>query len=296
MKIFDLHCDTFTELYDRETSLFDESLSVNKSELCGFDTAVQTFAVFLRPDEQDSVGRYSKVLACGKRRLCDAGIEICTKQRQLKAKGVKAMLSVEGGVPSFSPDFIETMRLDGVRTVSVTWNSDNVLAGGALGTGGLTNLGRNVISELNRCNMVTDLSHLNRRSFFEAVETADTVAATHSGIDALVKHPRNLTDAQLKAVKEKRGIIGLCVYPDFIGDDVFEGFYRAVIHCLELGLENNIAIGTDFDGAKMSRKLSKVSQLSGLYEFLIQRKIGKEQCDKIFYENSAEFYSNVMTK
>lgn len=296
MKIFDLHCDTFTELYDRDISLFDEDLSVNKSELRRFDTAVQTFAVFLKPEEHNTVERYSKVLSDGKCKLLDAGMEICTETEQLKAGGVKAMLSVEGCVPSFKPDFVEIMQHDGVRTVSLTWNRDNALAGGALETGCLTNLGRNVISELNRCNMVTDLSHLNRRSFFEAAEIAETVAATHTGVDTLVKHPRNLTDDQLKVIKEKHGIIGLCVYPQFIGDDVFEGFYRAVAYCCELGLENNIALGTDFDGAKMSPKLRKSSQLRSLYEFLIQRKIGKRQCDKIFYENSAEFYRNVLTK
>lgn len=295
MKIFDLHCDTFCELFNRKTTLNDTSLAVNIGELSQFETAVQTFAVFLHPKFNDTAYRYTEVLQYGKKALRDVGISVCIDKKSINGDGIKALLSVEGGVPDFNPKFVEKMYLDGIRTVSLTWNYNNPLAGGSLDDGSLTALGEEIIKEINRFKMTVDLSHLNQNSFFEVIEKADSVVATHSGVFATVEHKRNLTDEQLKLIKEKNGIIGLTVYPDFIGENPFLGFYNAVLHCLELGLEDNLSLGTDFDGAEMHESLSKTSHLENLYQYLIDKNIPNTVIDKIFFENSKKFYNRVLT-
>ncbi len=295
MRTFDLHCDTFCELFDRKLSLSDGSLAVNTDELSSFQTAIQTFAVFLHPDIKDSAYRYTEVLSCGKRCLKSAGIDICLNPLSLQGYGIKALLSVEGGVPGFSPRFVEKLYLDGIRTVSLTWNYDNEIAGGSYGDGSLTALGKDILKEINRKRLTVDLSHSNQKSFFEIIEKADSVIATHTGVFSIVKHPRNLTDEQLKLIKEKKGIFGLTVYPDFIGEDPYEGFYNAVYHSLELGLEENLCIGTDFDGAVMHKSLSKPSHLIELKSFLTDKGIYESILNKIFFENSYNFYNRVLT-
>ena len=295
MKIFDLHCDTFCELFDRKTTLNDISLAVNFSELSKFEKAVQTFAVFLHPKFNDTAYRYTEVLQYGKKALKDVGISVCTDRKSFNGDGVTSLLSVEGGVPDFNPRFVEKMYFDGIRTVSLTWNYRNLLAGGCLEDGGLTLLGEEIIKEVNRFKMTVDLSHLNQKSFFEVVENANSVVATHGGVFATVEHKRNLTDEQLKLLKDKNGIIGLTVYPDFIGADPYLGFYNAVVHCLELELDDNLSLGTDFDGATMHESLSKVSHLESLYQYLIDKNIPKITVDKIFFENSQNFYNRVLT-
>ncbi len=295
MKIFDLHCDTFCELFDRKTTLNDTTLAVNIGELSQFKTAVQTFAVFLHPNFTDTAYRYTEVLQYGKKALNDVGISICTDRKSFIGDGIKALLSVEGGVPNFSPKFVEKMYLDGIRTVSLTWNYNNLLACGCLDDGNLSPLGEEIIKEINRFKMTVDLSHLNQKSFFEVIEKADSVVATHNGVFATVEHKRNLTDEQLNLLKEKNGIIGLTVYPDFIGADPYLGFLNAVLHCLELGLEDNLSLGTDFDGATMHESLSKVSHLENLYRYIIDKNIKKATVDKIFFENSKKFYDRVLT-
>ena len=295
MKIFDLHCDTFCELFDRKTTLNDTLLAVNMNELSQFEKAVQTFAVFLHPKFNDTAYRYTEVLQYGKKALNDVGISVCTDRKSFNGDGVKALLSVEGGVPDFNPRFVEKMYLDGIRTVSLTWNYRNQLAGGCLEDGGLTLLGEEIIKEINRFKITVDLSHLNQKSFFEVIEKADSVVATHGGVSSLVEHKRNLTDEQLKLLKDKNGIIGLTVYPDFIGADPYLGFYNAVAHCLELGLEDNLSLGTDFDGAEMYKNLSKVSHLYLLKQYLIDKNIPQTIVNKIFFENSQKFYNRVLT-
>lgn len=296
MKIFDLYCDTFTELYDRSLSLDNKLTAVNTDGLSLFCRAVQCFAVFLHPEASDRYRRYREVSEYGKNELLKCGIPTVLSAEELDLNGVSAMLSLEGGVPGFTPDDVEMLYADGIRTVSLTWNFDNPLAGGAFGESGLTVLGRQVIAELNRFNMCTDLSHLNDKSFFEAAEYANFCLATHSGVESTVKHRRCLGDACLKVIKEKRGLVGLTVYPEFIGLEPYEGFYKAAVHCLELGLEDNIALGTDFDGAEMSQSLAKTADLAELYRYLCDRGLGKRLCDKIFFENQQEFYRNVLTK
>ncbi len=295
MRTFDLHCDTFCELFDRKLSLSDGSLAVNTDELSTFQTAIQTFAVFLHPDIKDSAYRYTEVLSYGKRCLMSAGIDICFNPLSLQGDGIKALLSVEGGVPGFSPRFVEKLYLDGIRTVSLTWNYDNEIAGGSYGDGSLTALGKDILKEINRKRLTVDLSHSNQKSFFEIIEKADSVIATHTGVFSIVNHPRNLTDEQLKLIKEKKGIFGLTVYPDFIGEDPYEGFYNAVYHCLELGLEENLCIGTDFDGAVMHKSLFKPSHLIELKSFLTDKGIYESILNKIFFENSYNFYNRVLT-
>ena len=292
LKIFDLHCDTLSKAFDDNCDLNDNSLAVNYGDIAAFETFIESFAVFLYPNIADKNKRYNKVLCYGKQCLYRSGFQIVTTKEQLDGGGQKALLSVEG----FVPFDIERLYYDGIRTVSLCWNYDNIFAGGALGDGRLTKLGKSAVLSLNQHRMVTDLSHLNRQSFFDVIDIADFAVATHTGIDKLVPNKRNLTDRQLTMIKEKGGLVGLTVYPEFIGQNVFEGFYQAVVHCLALGLQDNICIGTDFDGAKMISRLSKSKQLSALYGFLLKRKLTKPLVDKIFFENSFKFYHNVLTK
>ena len=62
--------------------------------------------------------------------------------------------------------------------------------------------------------MIVDLSHAGERSFQEALEVSTKpVIASHSGCRKLHDHPRNLTDAQLRALAGNGGVVGipLCV-------------------------------------------------------------------------------------
>ena len=68
---------------------------------------------------------------------------------------------------------------------------------------------------------------------------------------------------------------------------------KNVNHLVELGMENNIAFGSDFDGAKMSDSLSKTSDLPYLYNKFIKSGLKKSFVDAIFYENALAFFSKM---
>ena len=79
---------------------------------------------------------------------------------------------------------------------SLTWNFNNGFAGGALDSGTLTDDGRRVIKIINDCGCAVDLAHLNKTSFYPALECAKRVICSHTGFN---EHPRSLDDNQINA-------------------------------------------------------------------------------------------------
>ncbi len=205
------------------------------------------------------------------------------------------LLSLEGG-SAFERDIgrLSSIRNDGISSVSLTWNRDNALAGGALDFGGLTLRGIAAIGLINELSLALDLSHLNVKSAAKAVERANTVLLSHTNSAAVFSHPRNMPDSLLKAVGDKGGIIGINFYPAFLPmGDPFEGILKNIEHMLDLDLEGAIAIGSDFDGADMDERLSSTEDVPALYAFL-SKKIGdKRIVDGIFFDNAYRFYKNL---
>ena len=280
MNYFDLHCDTAYKCYCDSLSLSNSLLAVTPQKAPKFEKWYQCFAVFIK-DETDQPFRFYKNT-----------IKYFNNQLQRKPCNLTPIITVEGGL-LIEDDLsrIQDMYNDGVRALTLTWNGGNQIAGGADTDAPLKNFGKQVITELNKFGIATDLSHLNKRSFYSALELADIPIVTHSCLEAVNKHRRNIDDGQLKALTEKGGIFGLCFYPLFLGDgDVFENIYKNIFHILDMGYENYLSIGSDFDGADMSKKLYDISYIPMLYRFLKSKSINENILNKIFFENAYNFF------
>lgn len=280
---FDLHCDTPYECFMRRCTIYDRSLAVNGFDMSVFSEYKQIFAVWIKDGTPNPYRLYKDILSDFKSKLCSA------------PKNLTARFSVEGGaVLEDEPERIFELKKDGVCLLTLTWNGQNRIASGIHCDGGITDYGREVISFMNTANTVCDLAHINRRGFYEALEIAEKVAVTHACADAVNPNPRNLTDEQIKAVSQRGGIIGLCLYPAFLGGDgAFDAALRHISHMLELGAEDCIAIGSDFDGAVMSNEISNISNIPALYRYLSENGLNGEILDKIFYKNADNFFANL---
>ena len=107
----------------------------------------------------------------------------------------------------------------GVRLAMLTWNEVNALAAGAVSgqDTGLTAAGRRAVDRLRELGMVMDVSHLNERGFWEVLDRyGGPIAASHSNCRVLCDVPRNLTDAQLRAIRDSGGVVGLNVCKMFV--------------------------------------------------------------------------------
>jgi membrane dipeptidase len=82
---------------------------------------------------------------------------------------------------------------------------------------GLSDLGKNVVAEMNRLGMMVDVSHCSDKSFYDILETSKApVIASHSSARAVCDNPRNLTDDMLKKLAENGGVCQVCILSDYI--------------------------------------------------------------------------------
>ncbi|MCP4726830.1 MAG: membrane dipeptidase [bacterium] len=83
--------------------------------------------------------------------------------------------------------------------------------------GGISEFGEQVVAEMNRLGIIADVSHISRESFFDLMRISKApVMASHSGCGALNKHPRNLDDDQLLALKQNGGVIQIVALNSFL--------------------------------------------------------------------------------
>ena len=275
MDYFDLHCDTPYECYFKKQDFFENNLAVSGEKGAVFENWKQVFALWIKDGQDSPFTLYKAILKDFKEKLRD------------KPDNLIPYFSVEGGaVIEEDIDRLYKLKEDGICALTLTWNGENRIAGGSKTDKGLTDFGKRVISEMNSLNMLCDLTHLNEKSFYSAVELADYPIATHSNCKLVFDCPRNLGDNQLRLIAQKGGIVGLCFYPEFLGGDVFDKLYENIYHLLELGMENSIALGSDFDGADMAERLCDITKIPFLYEKLKEKGINKAVLDKIFYKNA----------
>ena len=272
MRFFDLHCDTAYKMYTENQEFYKNNLAISGEKGKIFDSWYQTFAIWLPENLESPFKFYKNAIAYLKQNLCG---------------NVKPIFAVEGGtVLENDADRLYDIKQDGVKLLTLTWNGENAIAGGSKSDKGLTEFGKTVIGKMNNLGMSVDVSHLNDKSFYKVIELAEKPLATHSNCRAVCNVPRNLSDTQIKLICEKGGIIGLNFYPLFLGENVYQKIYENVFHLCDMGYENNIAIGSDFDGADMSPQLRDITKIPGLYAHLEQKGLDNFLLDKIFYKNA----------
>jgi membrane dipeptidase len=134
--------------------------------------------------------------------------------------------SIEG-YTTLAGDFDALCAMSEIGATAFTFshNIQNVLCTGANerhGEGGFSHLGKATLEVLSTLPVMVDLVHTSRASFWDALELySGEVFVSHSNSDAVCKHPRNLTDDQVKAVAERGGIIGLNSYRGYVAADPY---------------------------------------------------------------------------
>lgn len=181
---------------------------------------------------------------------------------------------------------------------SLTWNYDNILAGGALETGDLTEFGKYTIQQLENADIYIDTAHLNERSFMSLANyTTKPMLCTHTACYNIIPHVRNLKDYQLKIIADSGGLIGICMVSEFISGKktcAISDYVRHIDYAVcKFGI-NHVAIGTDFYGTK--HLPYGITDYKSLQKHLINSLaiIGYKPADinKIFYLNACKYLAN----
>ena len=285
MKFFDLHSDTITECYSQNKSLTKNDLHISLERGEYLEKWTQVFAIWI-PDDirgNDAEEYYGKVLSKYKEELKNV-------------KTVKPVLAVEGGaVLNGKLENVERLSRDGVKIITITWKGDNELASGSFSETdkGLTAFGKEAVKEMVKFGIVPDVSHLGEKSFYDLCEFTDfPFIASHSNAYSVKPHVRNLKDEQIKEIVRRKGLIGLNFYNAFLGEgNSQEMLIKHAEHILNLGGENVLAMGSDFDGCSINPEIRGIEKMGSLYECL-EKHFGRKLTDKIFYENANTYLLN----
>jgi membrane dipeptidase len=146
---------------------------------------------------------------------------------------------------------VEILATLGIRIMQLTYNNQSLLGAGcyeAVDTG-ITRMGREVIAEMNRVGLVVDLSHSGERTCLEAIDlSARPVAITHANPAWWHNVPRNKSDAVLKALAGRGGMLGLSLYPHHLAGGsaaTLESFTAMVAELASRIGVGHIGIGSD---------------------------------------------------
>ena len=161
--------------------------------------------------------------------------------------GLDGAHALEGQVAN-----VDVLFAAGVRMVAPTHFFDNDVAGSAHGEGkaGLTTLGRAVLARLEEKRMVVDLAHASSRTIDDVLALATRpVVVSHTGVRGTCDNARNLSDAHLRAIAARGGLIGIGYWETATCGHDAAAIARAIRYAANLVGVEHVTLGSDFDGS-----------------------------------------------
>ncbi len=215
-------------------------------------------------------------------------IEACNASgAQAALLGIEGAHALEGSLAR-----LEGFARRGVRYLGLLHFSDNEVGFPAYGRGqrdgdGLTPFGYDLVRKCESLGVVVDLAHINRRGFLDACTVATRpVMVTHTGVLGVYEHWRNIDDAQLRAVADTGGCIGVIFCPRFLGGDGLDPVVAHLKHILDVAGEDAPALGSDWDGFIVPTKdLQDPRGLPLLTDALLKAGFGERAIAKILRGN-----------
>jgi len=310
MRLIDMHCDTFWLMMRKKgVSLQKNDLCIDIEKMKKAGSMAQFFASFIHMSEfngenavEEAYQHALEMIAYGKAELdkCSDSIEIAHNYNELIANRdngkMSAILTVEeGGILNGKMEYLEELYRQEIRLITLTWNHENCIGfpnsrEPVVMNQGLKPFGIEVVKRMNDLGMIIDVSHLSDGGFWDVMEhSTKPVVASHSDARALCNHPRNLTDEMIKALAKKGGVAGVNFYPYFLhesGKATMEDIAEHLWHMYQVGGEDVIAFGTDFDGFDEGElDITHMGEMNFVYDAIRKRGFTERQMEKILNGN-----------
>ena len=326
MKVWDLHCDTLSELRyalqaGKPKSFVHNDLHLDLEKLEKGDYMLQCLAAFVnlgRPGEDPLVAAleqadiFHRILADHADRVAPV-YTAADIEANARAGKLSLMLTVEeGGCCKGSLGVLRQLYALGVRMMTLTWNHENELASPNTAPGdgldilpcrantetGLKEKGFAFLAEMERLHMIVDVSHLSDKGFWDvAGHSTRPFAASHSNCRALSPHCRNLTDEMIRAMAQRGCIAGLNYCAGFLEPDpaatasTVERLAAHAAHLRQVGGVDMIALGSDFDGIEHGPGMRDCSDVPLLEPALRRAGFCESEIEAIFFGNAKRFFT-----
>ena len=310
--LIDLHCDTLADWKYANTgnpdTLDDPGRVLQLSNMPNDVHWAQFYAVFI-PDEErgDAAIAYfekNRINFYRQMEKFSDRVAPCRNAADMEKAWAEnktaAFLTIENG-SALAGDItrVHTLAEQGVRAITLTWNGENELGSGHTTDHGLSEFGKEAVREMEKEGILVDVSHLNDECFDEVVAHATRpFVASHSNSRAVCGVKRNLTDDQFRTIRDMGGIVGLNYCSEFLSNDAtdktaadvtFDQLAAHIEHWLDLGGEDVIALGGDWDGATVPAFLSDASKMPE-FQNMLSKHFGKTVMQKLCSDNALAFF------
>ncbi|MEQ1867523.1 MAG: membrane dipeptidase, partial [Micropepsaceae bacterium] len=177
-----------------------------------------------------------------------------------RAKGepvVGGLLAIEGA-HALEGDLANLQKLKdaGYRMIGLTHFFDNELGGSLHGVskGGLTPFGVQTVHALEEAGIIIDLAHASEKVVDDVVQIATKpMVVSHTGVRGACNSPRNLSDAHMRAIAAKGGLIGIGYWDGAVCDTTPAGVVKSLRYAIDLIGVDHVALGSDYDGTTTVR-------------------------------------------
>ena len=259
---FDAHSDIWTDVTVRR--LRGEKDVIHKyhaSRLKEGQVEGSIFGIWVDPPYTDDYRqRTSDIMTCMQAEAEESD-DICIvhNYEEMMAAKAEGKLYVFIGVEGMAAIGSDISKIDeyydmGARHAMLTWNEVNDLGAGAVSgkhTQPLSAAGKKAVRYMEEKGMLVDVSHLNEGGFWDVVRTAGKpFIASHSNCSTLCDVPRNLTDEQLRAIRDANGCVGLNSFNLFISEDPdrqnVETLAQHAAHMIDVMGIDHVGCGFDF--------------------------------------------------
>jgi len=223
-------------------------------------------------------------------------------------KPIGYLLNLEGADSIVTLDHLHKAYEQGLRAIGPAHYGPGTYAHGTDSKGGLGTKGKELLNEIEKLNMILDVTHLCDQSFWEAIDHYNgKMWASHSNCRSLVPNQRQFSNLQIKELISRKAIIGMAfdawmMIPKWqkgISDPkksglVIETIIDHIDHICQLsGNSNHIALGTDLDGGfgkeQCPYDLETISDLQKMDALLKKRGYSENDIQKILNQNAINF-------
>lgn len=325
MKYFDLHADTILHILQQgeNSSLYDNPTThLDIKRLIQGNALAQNFAVWLPNanfDQLDVKKEFSPStpeedlnyihLAIERLKLeveknsdVIAWAKNSTDILKNEAAGkVSAILTLEDArAVDHSLERIQTFYQQGFQMIGLIWNEENCFGypnspKASINAKGLKSFGIEGVQYMDELGIIVDVSHLNDGGIDDVLQhSKNPVVASHSNSRKMAMHPRNLTDKHIRGISESGGVVGICVAPNFLRTNdpssTIDDMIRHLEHIYQVGGEDVLAIGTDFDGTSGEIELNSPDKMPRLFEALERKGWPIDRIEKLAYQNGLRIF------
>lgn len=224
--------------------------------------------------------------------------------KRINAAGkIASLIGVEGGHSiENSLEKLRAFYRRGVRYMTLTHFKNTDWADSGTDEemhGGLTDFGKDVVREMNRLGMLVDVAHVSEKTIDDVLEISTApVIVSHAGAAAVTPSDRNLSDAKMRAIAKKGGVIHAIFCARYVNENKSEAKLEDVVkhidHMVKAVGVDHVGIGSDFEGdINYPDDLDDVSDIPTLIEALKKRGYAAADIDKIMGGNTLRVLGEV---